>query len=368
MIIDTFKNINNIEKKIYVSLKPNDFINLINLASGLYLPLNKFCNSDDVNKIINFRKLNKFKHWTLPILLSCKLKQKFNFKKFYKLKYKNKVVGLIKPDDYFKINKKKTCSKLFSSNSKKHPYIKFIYNLKNSFIGGDVYLLKKFLPKNKYSAFNQIKDKKKFNFFKKSVVFSTRNICHLGHQFIHKHVLKKNKKLTIAIIENDKNKFDPRMIVESYKTLKKNTNLYKNLKIIRIALPSFYAGPNEAYLQATCFNNLGFKSFIVGRDHAGYKNYFNKYDSQNIFNKLSDLKIKILKTKEPLLCQECLNIGFENSNFCKCKNFKNYLSINGRDIKKMLLKNDIKSIEKFLSQPILFFLKKNLKKIREFRA
>ena len=43
--------------------------------------------------------------------------------------------------------------------------------------------------------------------------------------------------------------------------LKKKLSLYKNINIIKILLPSFFAGPNEAYLQATCFNNLGFKGF-----------------------------------------------------------------------------------------------------------
>ena len=56
--------------------------------------------------------------------------------------------------------------------------------------------------------------------------------------------------------------------------LKKKLSLYKNINIIKILLPSFFAGPNEAYLQATCFNNLGFKGFVVGRDHAGHKKFF----------------------------------------------------------------------------------------------
>ena len=34
--------------------------------------------------------------------------------------------------------------------------------------------------------------------------------------------------------------------------LKKNLKLYRNLIIGKIYLPSFYAGPNETFLQATC--------------------------------------------------------------------------------------------------------------------
>ena len=39
-------------------------------------------------------------------------------------------------------------------------------------------------------------------------------------------------------------------------------------------MPTLMAGPREAYLQARMLNNLKMKNFIVGRDHAGYKNFF----------------------------------------------------------------------------------------------
>ena len=109
---------------------------------------------------------------------------------------------------------------------------------------------------------------------------------------------------------------------------------------------------------------MGFKGFIVGRDHAGYKNYFKKYESQNIFDKLKDLKIKIFKTKEPFLCSKSMKIGFESSKFCRCKNSKYHLSINGKSIKKMLLKNNFKTSKKFLNPYILNYLRKNVKKIK----
>ena len=73
--------------------------------------------------------------------------------------------------------------------------------------------------------------------------------------------------------------------------------MYRNLIIGKIYLPSFYAGPNETFLQATCLKNFGFNSFLVGRDHAGYKKFLKKYDSQNIFKKIKKLKINIIKTK-----------------------------------------------------------------------
>ena len=55
-------------------------------------------------------------------------------------------------------------------------------------------------------------------------------------------------------------------------------------------MPTLMAGPREAYLQAQMLDNLKMKNFIVGRDHAGYKNFFSKYASQSIFKKKRDYK------------------------------------------------------------------------------
>ena len=151
--------------------------------------------------------------------------------------------------------------------------------------------------------------------------------------------------------------------MKSYKILKKNVNLYKNIEIAKIYLPSFYAGPNEAFLQASYLDNLGFKYFLVGRDHAGFKNFFKKYESQNIFKKLKNLNIKIIKTKEPLMCVNCNKIGFEDKKFCKCFGRRTMVSINGKDIKRMLKLNKLRSLKKFTNIHIFEYLKKNRKKI-----
>ena len=39
--------------------------------------------------------------------------------------------------------------------------------------------------------------------------------------------------------------------------------MYKKIKVFKISLPSFYAGPKEAYLQARIFQNIGFKNSLL---------------------------------------------------------------------------------------------------------
>lgn len=210
-------------------------------------------------------------------------------KKIYKkncidsLRYLKKIVGFINIDSLYSIDKKLHNKKIFQSNSKNHPGVVDINKIKNSFAGGVVSLLKNKIPKDKLFFFNQLR---LINNICRdsSAVFSTRNICHRWHSHIHKNILKISKLLTICIIETSKNKFDSEDIVKSYSILKEKDKLYKKIKIIKIFLPKLFAGPKEAYLQATVFNNLKFKFFSVGRDHAGVKNFYSKYSSQKIFD------------------------------------------------------------------------------------
>ena len=67
---------------------------------------------------------------------------------------------------------------------------------------------------------------------------------------------------------------------------------------------SQYAGPREAVFSALCRKNFGCNYFIVGRDHTGLGDYYNPYDSHDIFENL-DLGIIILSMDKAYLCNKC---------------------------------------------------------------
>ena len=53
----------------------------------------------------------------------------------------------------------------------------------------------------------------------------------------------------------------------------------------RITAPSFLLGSRQAALHAIIAKNLSCKSFIIGRDHSGYKNFYKEFDSYNFCKK-----------------------------------------------------------------------------------
>jgi len=352
-------------EKEKIHLKKSEFINAINISLGIYKPLDRFCNFEDYKSILNKKIINKNDIWTIPILLNLKKNYKIKLGKKYYLYFNNRRIGFVNAESIFKIDKKKFCKTIFNTNSKIHPSVKEVHNLRNLYLGGKIKIYQKFYIKDKHFVYNYFKKNNKF--FSSSVVFSTRNFCHLGHEFIHKSILNKNKNLCICIIESEKNKFDPKFIINSYKKLKIK-KFYSSAKIVKIFLPSLMAGPREAYLQAACFKNLGFHSILIGRDHAGFKTFFKKYDSQKIFENLKNLNIKVINTKEPLMCKLCEKISFEDKVSCNCKKTNNLLKINGKEIKKYLINYQFEKAKKFLDPIILKFCKENIKIITKFKT
>ena len=114
-----------------------------------------------------------------------------------------------------------------------------------------------------------------------------------------------------------------------------------------------YGGPREAILHAIVRKNYGCTHFLVGRDHAGFKNFYKKYESQNFCKKNEKkINIKIIKFNEPFLCKKNNKI-LNNKAKCEGKIFQ----ISGTHIRNLLLNN--KNIPKdIMRKEISVLLKK----------
>ena len=209
-------------------------------------------------------------------------------------------------------------------------------------LGGNVIVfptkVKKFFKNSNFQLL------KKLSRIKNKVsAFSTRNIPHIGHNLIQKKIIETKKKLTVFLIISIKNKYKEQTLIKTYNFLKKN-KIFKNIKIFPIYLPTFFAGPNEAFFQAKIFENLGYNFFYVGRDHAGFKSFYGKFASQRIFNKLKS-KIKIIKFNETMFCKNCntpIINKFKNKKSCPICKSKFLSELNGTDIKLLIkLKNKV---------------------------
>jgi len=94
---------------------------------------------------------------------------------------------------------------------------------------------------------------------------------------------------------------------------------------------SRFSGPREAVFTAICRKNYGCSHFIVGRDHTGVSDYYNKTESQEIFDKI-DTDMVIIKPVE---------VGYDlvTSKYLSIKENDTLQELSGSIIRKFLLEN-----------------------------
>ena len=298
-------------------LNYKQYSDFINLTNNVFYPLTNFVNKQEFDSILQKQKLKK-KFFSFPIFFGLRKDQfnKVKDKKQLTLVYKSKNIAIINKLDFFSINSTLFGRKIFGKKFNNHPYYKLFVD--ENFIFLNFNIIKKFNNNILFKEFTSpINFKKKIKKIKNIASFHTRNVPHNAHLWIHKLLLKKFKSLLIQplIGQYKKGEYKDSLIM---KTNIKASKILKNKNVFCLPFLSYprYGGPLEAALHAMVRYNYGCTHFWVGRDHAGYKNFFSKYQSQRYCKKIQQkLKINIVSEKEPFFCKTH-NIV---TNKCKCK-------------------------------------------------
>ena len=300
--------------------------------------------------VVNYLKLKDGKFFPFPIylILNKKFNKNLEFPKEVELIYKKiRVCNFIIKKTYNFNNKEinKIGIKLYKTNSLNHPGYLFFKKEKGTYVAGEIKNFNKTILKEiNFSTPKMIKNK--LIKLKKIVGFHTRNVPHKGHEWIHNLGIKKcNNILTQPIVGHfKKGEYSEQAVIDANKHLVRKQNLFnlKN-KILKKYYFSFinifpkYAGPKEALLHALIRKNYGCTHFLVGRDHAGFKKFYNEYDSQRLCIKFQKkLKIKIIKFKSPKICKYCKKVKNKKCDCKKSKNKYSLIDINGSTIRKLI--------------------------------
>lgn len=336
-----------------LNLNRNQFSDLINLTNNVFYPLTNFNNKDEFIEILNKSKYKK-KYFPFPIFFGVN-KQKYQIHKKENelvLCYKSKKIAIIDNIEFYSIDKILYGKVIFGINFKKHPYFKK-FKLENyKFLNFRIKKIYKLQIKKK--LFIPPKEFNKKNKRKPFASFHTRNVPHNSHKWIHEYLIKKFKTILIQplIGQYKKGEYKDTIIMSLNKKIIK---FYKNKEKIFV-IPFFsyprYGGPREAALHALVRKNYGCTHFWVGRDHAGYKNFYKKFASQKFCkNHEKELGIKIIAKNEPYYCKSKKEVV----NTCNCKK-KCKIKISGTMIRQLILKKKkipdilmLKSISKELN-------------------
>jgi len=335
---------------------------IINISSGVFSPLEGFLHNNDLENVLNEKRLADDTPWTIPVLLDFNKQDINEVKEGDRILLTNKengVLALLDIGEIFTYDKKTLAQTVYGTQDTTHPGVANVYNMKQLLLGGKITLLDS--KTRKFDEYNLSPKETRILFkekgWKEIVAFQTRNPPHIGHEYVQKTALTFVDGIFINPIIGKKKSGDFRdeVILSSYETLIKHYYLKERavMSILRTSMK--YAGPREAIHHAIMRKNYGCTHFIVGRDHAGVGNYYGPYDAHDIFSEFPDLGIVPVFFRSFSRCTKCGSVV--NDKICP-HDQKYHINFSGKKIRELLRNGEIPSedmMRKEVSETILKF-------------
>jgi len=343
-------------------ISTNTSEDILNIANGIFSPLEGFLCKNDLNNILKEKRLENDTPWTIPILLDFDKKEIKDIKEGDTILLTNKETGvtsLLDIEEIQSYDKKTVAEAVYKTNDVNHPGVANIYNMKETLLGGKIRLFENKV--REHDKYNLTPKETRFLFREKGwreiVAFQTRNPPHIGHEYVQKTALTFVDGIFINPIIGKKKTgdFTDEVILASYETLMKYYYLKERavMSILRTSMK--YAGPREAIHHAIMRKNFGCTHFIVGRDHAGVGNYYGPYDAHEIFSEFPDLGIIPLFFRSFSRCTKCDSVV--NDKICP-HDQKYHINFSGKKIREILRNGQIPSedmMRKEVAETILKF-------------
>ncbi len=292
---------------------------VVNIARGLYSPLTGFLDRKDLQAVLDEGRLSSGIPWTIPIVLDIDFEDR---KRLLSadgviLTHRGRKVAFMETQSIYTWDKEEFALKVYKTKDSAHPGVSRTYAMKEYLMAGDILLLDgiedpfpevNLSPKETRVLFESMG-------WEKVVGFQTRNVPHIGHEYVQKAALTVVDGLFINPVIGKKKRgdFKDEVILKAYKALIEN--YYPRNRVVLSILPMEmrYAGPREAIHHSIIRKNFGCTHFIVGRDHAGVGNYYGPYDAHEIFKEYPDLGIKPIFFRSFFYCKKCGSVANEKT-------------------------------------------------------
>jgi len=312
-----------------------------NIAYGVFSPLEGFLTRKDYISVLNKGRLTTDIPWTIPIVLDISPDGEVKEGNDAALVDEGKPIAIIHVEDIYRYSQEELAQKVFGTTDPDHPGVAKVYSMKEFLVGGKIDLIAEpQIPFAEYylkpQATRRLFEEKGW---KTVVAFQTRNIPHVGHEYLQKTALTFTDGLFINPVIGKKKPgdFKDELILKTYQAL--IDNYYPRDRVIMSILPMEmrYAGPREAIFHAIIRKNFGCTHFIVGRDHAGVGNYYPPYAAQEIFKEFPDLDITPMFFKSFVYCKKCFSVVNEKT--CPHRD-QEHIDFSGTKIREMLLRGE----------------------------
>ena len=291
---------------------------IVNIATGAYSPLEGFVGQSDLDSILSADHLADGTPWTIPIVLDVEPEQAKALPDRVALAAPNgRPVALMNVTDRFSCDKERYAQHVFGTTDAEHPGVAGLLERSDTLLGGPIDLIAE--PEAAFPAYTLDPIETRVLFEAKGwrtvVGFQTRNVPHLGHEYVQKSALSFVDGLFINPVIGRKKSgdFTDDAILATYEALM--DNYYRRERAVMAVLRTEmrYAGPKEAIFHAIVRKNFGCTHFIVGRDHAGVGSYYTPYAAQEIFDDFPDLGITPMFFTSFFMCHKCGSVVNEKT-------------------------------------------------------
>lgn len=334
--------------KIMVDLEAVITIEMI--ATGVLSPHKGFMNEADYKSVLTTGRLTNGLIWPVP--LSFAPTGSRNRQVIQDISVGDEIalidehqtpIALMRVEDKFAYDKELRASHLFGTTDRSHPGVDAIYRrMGDVALGGPIQLLNRahwgpfeklrMEPKDTWKLFYEEKK------FRSVAGFITgANPLHRGHEYIHKNALEQVDGLflqpLVELAKREYTRHEFRML--AYQSVLDNYYPKDRSILSPLRVTYIFAGPREAVLHALIMKNYGCTHALIGRDHAGVGDFYDKYAAHTIFDQFTpeELGIDVRLFHEVSYCLRCDSPVTAQS----CPHDHRYrINISGTGIREML--------------------------------
>ncbi|MBU5468490.1 sulfate adenylyltransferase [Virgibacillus sp. MSJ-26] len=297
-------------------------ITLEMIATGVLSPNEGFMNEEDYKSVLSEGRLKDGLVWPVP--LSFAPVGERNKQLIQSLSVGDEVVlideqkepvALLELEDIFDYDRDYRATHLFGTTDRNHPGVDAIYRrMGDTALGGPIKLLNRMHwgpfeplrlePKDTWHQFYEEKEMSSVGGF-----ITGANPLHRGHEYIHRNALEELDGLLIQpLVEMAKREYtrhEFRML--SYRSVMETYYPEGRSVLAPLRVTYIFAGPRETVLHALIMKNYGCTHALIGRDHAGIGDYYDKYESHTIFDRFTpeELGIDVRLYREVFFCTRC---------------------------------------------------------------